>query len=216
MSKPSSRIAGIAGALLLFAAASLCALPARALTADDSAAIAQADSYLNQVTTLKAHFLQVAQNGATAEGTVYLSRPGKLRLEYQPPTPVLVVADGDDLIYYDKDLRQVSRIGLDSTMAGVLVAPRVHLDGGDLKVTAVTRPPGLVDITVTKRSDPHQGQITLVFTEKPFQLRQWRVVDQQGQTTTVSLYDAQTGMPLDSGLFQFRDPSKLPGTWPQR
>lgn len=204
------------GAVLLAAAAALPAFPAAAWSPADSAVIAQADAYLNQVTTLKAHFLQAAQNGDTAEGTVYLSRPGKLRLEYEPPSPILVVSDGDTLYYYDKKLGQVSRIGLDDTLAGVLVAPQVHLDGGDLKVTAVTHQPGIVNITVTKRSDPRQGQITLVFTEKPFQLRQWRVVDQQGQTTTVSLFDPEAGVALNDDLFHFHDPKTLPGTWPQR
>jgi outer membrane lipoprotein-sorting protein len=196
---------------LTFAAGLSVAAPAFALTTTEQQIVARADTYFDQVHTLKARFVQEAANGAEAEGTLYLDRPGKLRLEYAPPTPILVVAQGGELVYYDSKLGQVSYVDLDSTMAGVLVRPRVELNGGDLEVTKVGAQPGTVTITVTKRADPSQGRITLVFTEKPFELRQWQVVDQQGQITTVTLYDQQSGMPLDEALFVFHDPRPTPG-----
>ena len=202
------RIAFAAAAALLLTAA---ARPAFALTAVDQAAVDQAEQYFDQVHTLKAHFVQEAANGAETQGTLYLDRPGKLRLEYAPPSPILVVAQGGTLVYYDKQLQQVTYVDLDSTMAGVLVRSEVKLDQGDLEVTKVGHQPGNVMVTVTKRQDPHGGRITLVFTEKPFQLRQWQVVDQQGQITNVTLYDAQSGLPLDDALFTFKDPRPVPG-----
>ena len=181
------------------------------LSPSAKATVEQADHYFDQVHTLKARFVQEAANGAETEGMLYLDRPGKLRLEYAPPTPILVVAQGGTLVYYDSKLGQVSYVDLDSTLAGVLVRPEVHLDGGDLKVTGVGSQPGTATITVTKREDSSQGRITLVFTEKPFQLRQWQVVDQQGQVTTVTLYDQQSGLALDDALFTFHDPRTVPG-----
>jgi chaperone LolA len=189
----------------------LVAMPALALSPADQALVERANQYFDQVHTLKAHFVQAAADGAETEGTIYLDRPGKLRLEYAPPTPILVVAEGGTLVYYDSKLQQVSYVDLDSTMAGVLVRPEVKLDEGDLKVVAVGHQPGTDTITVTKRKDANQGRITLVFTQKPFELRQWQVVDQQGQTTVVTLYDAQSGLPLDAALFTFRDPRPVPG-----
>lgn len=177
-----------------------------ATTSNDRPEIAKAEDYLNGVRTLKARFLQIGPDGSTAEGTVYLSRPGKMRLEYDPPSPILVVADGSWLIYYDRKLGQVSYLGLDSTPAGILVKPDVKLDGDELKVTGISHKPGVMDLTVVKRKDPGEGRITMVFSEAPFQLRQWQVVDAQGQATTVSLYEAQTGMALDKELFRFVDP----------
>jgi outer membrane lipoprotein-sorting protein len=177
-----------------------------AVTPNDRPEIGKAEEYLNNVRTLKARFLQIGPDGSTAEGTVYLSRPGRMRLEYDPPSPILVVADGGWLIYYDSKLGQVSYLGLDSTPAGILVKPDVKLDGEDLKVTGISHKPGVMNLTVIRRKDPGEGQITMVFSEAPFQLRQWQVVDAQGQATTVSLYDAQTGMALDRELFHFVDP----------
>ena len=178
-----------------------------ALSADDQAAVKTAEDYLNGVTTLKARFLQVSDNGAQAEGTAYLNRPGKLRLQYDPPSPLLVVADGTFLIVQDKTLDNPSYIPLGSTPAGVLVRAHVALDSGDLVVTKVTRQPGLIAVTVVEADDPASGSITLIFTERPFQLRQWRVLDGQGQTTSVSLYDVATGISLDAKLFEFENPN---------
>jgi len=72
--------------------------------------------------------------------------------------------------------------------------------------------PGTVRITVTRRKDASQGKITLVFTEKPFELRQWQVTDAQGAVTNVTLYDAQSGIQLDNDLFVFHDPRPYSGT----
>lgn len=177
------------------------------LSAEDQAQVKAAEDYLNGITTLKARFLQVSDNGAQAEGTAYLNRPGKLRLQYDPPSPLLVVADGTFLIVHDKTLDNPSYIPLGSTPAGVLVREHVALDKGDLAVTKVVHQPGLVAVTVVEADDAASGSITLIFTERPFLLRQWRVVDAQGQTTSVSLYDVTTGIALDAKLFEFENPN---------
>jgi len=194
-------------ALLL---AACLAVPAFAAGPQDKADIQEAEAYLNAVTSLKARFLQVSGTGGQAEGTAYLSRPGKMRLQYDPPSPLLVVADGSFLIVNDKTLDNPSYIPLGSTPAGVLVRPNVQLDGKDLRVIRVSHQPGVVAITVVSADDPAQGSLTLIFSERPFALRQWRVLDAQGQLTTVSLYDVQTGLPLDPKLFEFQNPNFAP------
>jgi outer membrane lipoprotein-sorting protein len=192
----------------LLGASLVAAVPAMAADKPTAAAeISAADAYLNEIKSLKARFIQVAPDGASSEGTLYLLRPGRLRLEYDPPSPVLVVTDGDSLIYYDSQLKQVSRVGLDSTLAGVLVEPNINLNDGKLKVVKISHTPGTTAISVTKRDDPSQGQITLIFTDAPFQLRQWRVVDAQGQATMISLFASEEGMPLDDKLFHFAAPA---------
>lgn len=179
---------------------------ANALSIADKSEVERAESYLNAVSTLKAHFLQVAPDGSSVEGTAYLSRPGHLRLDYDPPSPIQIYADSRHLIYFDRKLEQTSYVDIEDSPAGVLVLPKVALDGAALKTLAVTRQPGIVNIAVTKRSDPGQGSITLTFSLQPYQLRQWKVLDAQGQVTTVTLYDAQSGVALDKSLFDFRDP----------
>lgn len=185
------------------------AAPKRAppLSDKDKADVARAEEYLNSITTLKARFLQIAGNGNQAEGTAYLARPGRMRLQYDPPSPLLVVADGTFLIVHDKELGEPSYIPLGSTPAGVLVRENVRLIGQDVTVTRVVRLPGVLNISLVETDEPEAGEITLVFSESPFALRQWRVVDAQGSTTTVSLYEAQNGLKLDSKLFEFKNPN---------
>ncbi len=176
-----------------------------ALSDRDKADIAQAETYLNGFSTLKAHFLQISDDGGQAEGTAYLSRPGKLRLQYDPPAELVLVADGTFLIVDDKRYPNPTYLPLDSTPAGVLVRAKIDLVGGDLAVSKVSHQPGIITITLTEASDPSQGKLTLVFSEKPFQLRQWQIVDGQNQLTTVSLFDVQTGVPVDKKLFIYNN-----------
>lgn len=181
--------------------------PRRAqLSPQDRADIARAEAHLNSIATLRARFLQVAPNGMQAEGTAFISRPGRMRLQYDPPSPLLVVANGRFLIFHDRELGEPSYIPLNATPAGVLVRENVRLDGSDLAVTRVARRAGVLEISLVDPKDSGQGELTLVFSEGPLTLRQWRVLDAQGQVTTVSLYEAQTGIALDPKLFQFQDP----------
>jgi len=188
-------------------------LPAQAATKraaplsdKDKADVARAEEYLNSLPTLKARVLQIAGTGNQAEGTAYLARPGRMRLQYDPPSPLLVVADGTFLIVHDKELGEPSYIPLGSTPAGVLVRENVRLIGQDGTVTRVVRLPGVLNISLVEADEPEAGEITLVFSESPFALRQWRV-DAQGATTTVSLYEAQNGLKLDPKLFEFKNPN---------
>lgn len=180
------------------------------LANEDMADVSRVEQYLNQITTLKARFLQIAANGAQAEGVAYLSRPGKMRLDYMPPNPIQVFAKDGMLVYFDRQLQQTSYVDVDQTPAGVLVRPQIRLTGGDITVTAVRRGRGLLELDLVRTKDPGAGSITLIFEEHPFGLKQWRVRDSQGQVTTVSLFDIQTGIKLDPSLFHFVDPQFRP------
>ncbi|MBF0561351.1 MAG: outer membrane lipoprotein carrier protein LolA [Alphaproteobacteria bacterium] len=196
-----------AGPMATTAAATATAVPAPLSTPEDRAAVASVESYLNGVQSMTARFEQMAAStGEAAVGKLYLSRPGRMRLVYDPPSPVLIVADGSFLIYYDSKLEQVSYVGLDSTPAGILLRPHVVL-GGDITVTALHRLPGAVEISLEETEDPEAGELTMLLTENPMALRQWRVRDAQGQVVTVSLSDAHTDATLAPELFEFRNPN---------
>ena len=160
------------------------------------------------MTTLKAHFVQVSSTGETSEGDLYIQRPGKLRLEYAPPTPVLIVSNGHTMVYYDSKLKQVSHVKLDSTPAYILVQKNMSFSSEKIRITKVHRQPGAIEISLTYAEEENLGEITLVFSEEPFVLRQWKVLDIQGITTSVGLFEIETGMKLDSELFKFKDPRR--------
>ncbi|UKJ73778.1 LolA family protein [Azospirillum brasilense] len=185
----------------------LAAPRAAALSTQDQALVAQAESYLNGIGTLQSKFVQVAPNGHQTAGTFYLARPGRMRLEYDPPVKDFVVADGAFIFYWDGEMRQQSSAPIGSTLADFILRKNIRLSG-DVTVTGVFQAPGLVEISLTETKDPGKGTLTLVFEDRPFQLRKWRVLDAQGLTTEVALMNPREGMQFDSKLFYFIEPSK--------
>lgn len=178
----------------------------RQLTPADRGDIKRVEDYLNGLKTLRARFLQIDSQGGTAEGTVYIDRPGKLRVDYDPPNPNLLIANYGLLLHVDRQLKAPAYLPLSSTPAGLLVRDPLSLSG-DVTVVDVKHGPEVLRVTVTQTSDPRAGQVTFVFGEKPFVLNSWDVTDAQGAETRVSLYDTQTGITLDPKLFQFKDPN---------
>lgn len=190
--------------LLLSAAATLTtALPALALSEDAAAALKKAEAYLNAIKTLKARFLQVNPDGGSVEGDFYMSRPGRMRLVYDPPTPMLMVADGAFLIYVDTEMKDASHISLDDTPAGILLKENLSFSDPAVRLTGVKLGPGVVEITAVMAKDPSAGKLTMVFSDGPFELKQWRVIDPQNKEVTVTLFDAKQGVTLDKALFRY-------------
>ncbi len=188
---------------LTAAAALTAALPAYALTEAETAALKKAEAYLNGVKTLKSRFLQVNPDGGSHEGDLYVSRPGKMRLVYDPPTPMLMVADGVFLIYVDTQMKDVSHISLDDTPAGLLLKENLSFTDPGVKLNGIRLGPGIVEITTSMAKDPSAGKLTMVFTDAPFELKQWRVLDAQNKEVRVTLSDPKLGVALDKDLFRY-------------
>ena len=194
----------------LLASALLPALPAAALAqgagGNRAAILARVEAYLNGLTTLRARFLQISQNGGSAEGTAMIWRPGRMRFEYDPPEPLLLVASNGQFLHYDKELHQPSIVPVSSTPLGFLLRSRISLTSGDLEIMGLERVGGLLRVGMRRREAPSEGNLVLVFAEEPMELRQWVVTDAQGQQTRVTLTEIQTGMRFDPLIFAFNDP----------
>ena len=171
------------------------------LTPQDKIDIKRIENYLESLSTLKSRFLQVASNGNISYGKFFMSRPGKIRIEYNPPSPILIIADGIFLIYIDKELDQVTHIFLKSTPVNFLVRKDIRMDG-DITVTKVRRSPGVLRLTVQDTDEPEKGSLTLIFADNPLVLRKWSIIDAQNIQTNVTLTDVETGMKLAPTLFE--------------
>jgi outer membrane lipoprotein-sorting protein len=194
-------------------AGAVCAAPARSafagtLSADDQKLIGQIQDYLNGLTALTANFLQVAADGSTRTGKAWLQRPGKMRFEYDPPDPQLLVAGFGLLVYHDPDLAQTTNIPLSATPLGILLANKVQLSG-DVTVTNIDREPGEIRLTLIRTGKAAEGSLTLVFNTGPLELRQWVVTDAQQKQTRVSLYDIAPGGPFPDSLFTYQGQSPI-------
>ena len=191
---------------LSLTAACFASAPAFALSDDDAAVLKQAEGYFNAIKTLKARFVQVNPDGKSVEGDLYVSRPGRMRLVYDPPSPILMVADGTFLNYVDTKMKDTSSVALGDTPAGLLLKQNLSFSDPTIKMGGVKFGAGTIEITAAMAKDPTAGKLTLIFTESPFEFKQWRVLDAQRKEVVVTLFDAKTGLKLDEKLF--RDDSR--------
>ncbi len=173
--------------------------------APHQATIARVQEYLSGLTTIASDFTQVAPDGSLATGTFYLKRPGLMRWQYNPPVPILMVADGHQLVYYDYDLKQVSYFSLDSTVIGFLAQEKISFTG-KVGIKEFEEKDGAIRITLAQKDKPDEGRLMLEFSDKPLLIRSMVVTDATRQITTVSLTHARFGMALDKALFAFNDP----------
>lgn len=168
--------------------------------------LARVERYLETIRSLKARFVQINPDGSAVSGTIYLKRPGRMRVDYDPPSKVLLVATDWRLIFYDGSIQQVNTIPLAQTPLAVLLAEHIRLSG-EVEVTEVREGSESLDVRVVRAAAPDQGSLTLHFATRPLELRSWTVVDAQGLETRVVLEEVTTNLPLDSELFHWRDPT---------
>ena len=195
----------LAGALSLAAMGPALSTPGRAKENKSDAPVDRVEAYLNSLKTLSARFLQVDSAGTVAHGQLYMRRPGRLRFEYDAPSPLLLVADGVWLILHDKELDQVSRFPLYETPLGVLVDDPVNLRE-KVRLVDTQESPGILRIKIVDKELPDEGWLGMTFTEPPMILRQWKIKDAQGGVTALSLTDIRVNRKLDPELFTFTDP----------
>jgi outer membrane lipoprotein-sorting protein len=170
--------------------------------AADIPVLTKVTNYLNGLKTITAKFMQVGPDGSVRTGKAIVQRPGKMRFQYDKPNPQLLVAGFGLLVYHDPELDQTTNIPLASTPLGILLDRTVRLSG-KVTVTKISQPPGEVQVSLIRTGKAQQGHITLVFSTDPMELRQWRVTDNQGQLTQVSLYDLHDAKPFPDKDFEY-------------
>ena len=196
--------------LVAVAAASLglTAASAAPLTAQDVTDLNRISAYLNTITSLQASFVQVGPNGELDQGTIYARKPGRLRFEYAPPSPYLIVSDGVTIAVANSKLRTVDRYPLIDNPLNLILREGVDLTR-DSRITDVERQTGTLRITATEKSGPVKGQVTLIFSYPATELRQWIITDAQGLQTMIALKNMKTEVPLGPELFILRDVNKF-------
>ena len=204
-------IAALVGGLVLVAPT------AAAPTLDEAVnALEQAQ---RRVTDLKAPFRQAALNKALnqtveARGTLYLKKPGRLRWEYQTPTPQEIVSDGTRLWIYTPELKQVNVSAAPAALVGPagsflqgLGQVREHFDPRFLNPAQATDADGLVVLDlVPKRPQPLMTRLIVSVDPRTWLVRQAVIHDELGNTVTVRFGDTVVNSGLSDSLFVFVPP----------
>ncbi len=168
--------------------------------------------YLNSSKTVKGRFLQVSSNGDYVEGQIFIHRPGRLRLIYDAPSPLLIIADGKHIFFIDRKIDTATTLYLSMTPADLMLRKSIGFFGDDVIVTSVNQTPGVLRVGLLNANEPDSGSIELVFSDQPIELRKWSVIDAQGVKTTVSLLESTFDVTLDPKLFTYTPkPSRVFG-----
>jgi len=164
--------------------------------------------YLNGMKTAQAQFTQINGDGSMSTGQLYIKRPGRVRFEYNPPEESLVLAGGGAVAIFDaKSNTGPETYPLSKTPLSIILAENVNL-GQARMVTGHTSDGNTTTVTAQDPAHPEYGDIRLVFTGNPIELRQWVIRDDTGSTTTVVLGDLQTGVSLGDGMFNINQASR--------
>jgi outer membrane lipoprotein-sorting protein len=157
--------------------------------------------YLSSMQSMVGNFVQIGPDGSRTQGTFYLQKPGKVRFEYNPPSPIELIADGSSVVVRDRNLATQDLYPLSQTPLRYLLADHIDLlrdtdvvgvSADDTFVTAVIEEKQLVVGT---------SRLMIMFDAKDLKLKQWTVTDPQGLDTTVAVYNLDTTKKPDPNLF---------------
>jgi outer membrane lipoprotein-sorting protein len=170
-------------------------------SADPATLLAQANAYFNGINTLTGSFMQIGADGRRIGGRLTLAKPGRLRFDYDQPSPLEVVADGTSVAVRDRKLNTQDLYFITQTPLKFLLREKIDL-ARDLTVTDVANDPGGVRISLEDRATlGGTSKIQLFFDADVKTLSQWRITDPQGYLTTVMLSNLQKGKSVDGSLF---------------
>ena len=159
---------------------------------------------LSSAKTAKGRFTQANADGTLDSGAFAISRPGKLRFEYDAPTPVLIVSDGTTVAMEDRDLEIIDRVPLGSTPLGLILNDKLEFTD-DVIVTDVSETQAAFEVTVEDASGEMPGTLTMQFNQADNALIGWRAVDAELNTTIIALQDVETNTRINPREFILRD-----------
>nr|WP_257312975.1 outer membrane lipoprotein carrier protein LolA [Shinella pollutisoli] len=190
---------GFTGLFAFALVAGLSALvPADASAQAGGAAQKIADHFAS-VKTMMGEFVQFGPRGEQTGGKFYINRPGKIRFNYEDPSPMRVIADGKSVVIGNRKLKTWDIYPLSKTPLNLLLGEKIDLSAK--MVRSVKEEADLTTIVLGDKTMFGDSTITMMFDPKTYDLRQWTITDAQGKDTSVMIFNVQTGVPLDDKVF---------------
>jgi outer membrane lipoprotein-sorting protein len=185
------------GAILV--AALMSVLPASMALADDGEVAQKIADHFSSVRTMKGEFVQFGPRGEQTGGKFFLERPGKIRFNYEAPSPMRVISDGDSVVIGNLKLKTWDIYPLSKTPLALLLGDKIDLKGKMVRDVKVE--PDLITIKLGDKSVFAESTITMMFDPKTYDLRQWTITDNQGKDTSVMIFNVEAGVKFDDKVF---------------
>lgn len=184
--------------LLGLAASAVLPSMASAQSAGGAAAQKIADHF-SSVKTMMGEFVQFGPRGEQTGGKFFIERPGKLRFNFEDPSPLRVIADGKNVVVGNIKLKTWDLYPLSKTPLTLLLADRIDLSND--AVRGVKEESDLTTIVLGNKTIFGDSTITMMFDSKTYDLRQWTITDNQGKDTSVMIYNVKSGVGFDEKVF---------------
>ena len=167
----------------------------------DNERIKKIEDYLNKLNNISSNFIQINSDGLKVKGKLFLSKPGKLRIEYEKKENPLIVADGKWLHYFDIELNEIQSVTIEKSPAWILLKKKVNLKK-DFKIETLNKKNNKTFITLSNKDLENIKTIKLIFLNKPLTLKGWMIIDSNEIQTTVSLLKIKKINKFNSKTFQ--------------
>jgi len=177
------------------------------LTPEDLTQVNKVSGFFNGFQTLTGQFAQVGPRGNVSNGVFYISKPGKMRFEYNPPSPYLIVSDGTWVVIKNKKNQRTDHYPLSATPLKLVLSNQVDL-AKQAKILNVRVEGGSIVLTLADKNRAVPGQLALIYSEEKATIEQWTVIDGEGRRTTISLTGISAGAQHDASLFKVKRPRK--------
>jgi outer membrane lipoprotein-sorting protein len=161
----------------------------------------QIESYLNNIKNLSAEFIQESSGGNLLKGRFFLSRPGKMRIEYITQPKIIIVVNGSVLSYYDVELDEISHLSTNTTPASFLTREKISFDAKDVEITNIKKFADQIKISVMKKNRKEAGEFSLIFATRPLQFVKMEVKNDLDQTIGVTLLDTDFSSIISNEMF---------------
>ena len=173
-----------------------------ALSPEQRGIVERVNNYLSSMQVLSGKFVQVAPDGRRTQGEFYISKPGRVRFEYDDPSPIELIADGQSVVVRDRNLATQDVYPLSQTPLRFLLADHVDLMK-DTSLVAVYADDVFITVVVEEKNTlVGTSRLMIMFSAKDMQLKQWTVTDPQGYDTTVAVYNLNTTKRPDPNMFK--------------
>ena len=171
--------------------------------AERDALLTEISTSIGEIETARGRFFQAGADGE-AEGDFYLRRPGRVRFDYDAPSPLRIISDGATVAIEDSDLETQDRVPLSTTPLALLLDDTLDFQT-EANVLDVRRANGVYVLTLEDRSGENEGLMTLFLEESDYAIVAWQIEDPAGGLTTVQLAGVETGIRLNPRLFRIED-----------
>jgi outer membrane lipoprotein-sorting protein len=163
--------------------------------------LSQIELYLNNIKNLSAKFVQETSDGNIAEGKFFLSRPGKMRIEYETNPKILIAVNGAILSYFDVELDEISRLSTNTTPASFLTRPNISFNAKDVEITSVKKSANQIKVSVMKKNRKEAGEFSLIFATNPLRFSKMEVKNDLEQIISVTLSEIDFLSPIPDKIF---------------